>query len=340
MTDLLLDYGSFLAKLITLVIAITFIIAMIASLAKREREPARLEIKNLNGHYQQLERQLLRHVLPRKEYKKRVKQLARAVREQERETAKRKKLFLLDFHGDVRATAVASLREEITAVLRVAGPEDEVLVRLENAGGLVHDHGLAASQLLRLRQQGIPLTIAVDKIATSGGYMMACVADRIMAAPFAILGSIGVLLQLPNFHRVLDRKGVDFELLKGGRHKRTLTLFAENTDEDRQKAKQEIEDLHALFKQFVSDHRPRVQIDQVATGEYWYGTRARSLELCDELVTSDDYLLRASKDTDLLAVSMVRRKPIGRRLAGAFDSFCDGMLSRWLERRRADAWAA
>jgi serine protease SohB len=204
---------------------------------------------------------------------------------------------------------VASLREEVTAVLTAAQAEDEVIVRLESAGGLVHGYGLAASQLLRIRDRRLKLTVAVDKVAASGGYMMACVADRIIAAPFAILGSIGVIAQLPNFNRLLKKHDVDFEQFMAGEHKRTVTLFGENTDKGRQKFQEEIEDVHALFKDFVKTHRPQVDLERVATGEHWFGARALESRLVDELRTSDDVLLDASASADLYEVVYTGKKP-------------------------------
>ena len=231
---------------------------------------------------------------------------------------------MLDFKGDMRASAVASLREEVTAVLAFARPEDEVLVRLENTGGLVHEHGFAASQLMRVRERGIPLTVSVDRIAASGGYMMACVADRILAAPFAILGSIGVLAQIPNFHRLLDRHGIDFEQFKGGEYKRTVTLFGENTDADREKLRQDIEEIHTIFKHFVTEQRPGLDIDKVATGEHWLARRAKDLGLCDELITSDDYLLAANERAELVGVRFEARKRFATRLAESVAVFAGG----------------
>ena len=223
-------------------------------------------------------------------------------------------MFVLNFHGDIRATAVTSLREEVTAVLTAAQPEDEVLVRLESAGGLVHGYGLAAAQLLRIRDRRLKLTVAVDKVAASGGYMMACVADRIIAAPFAILGSIGVIAQLPNFNRLLKKHDVDFEQFMAGEHKRTVTLFGENTDKGRQKFQEEIEDIHNLFKDFVRNHRPQVDRERVATGEHWFGARALDCRLVDELRTSDDYLLDASASADLYEIIYTGKKPWLARL--------------------------
>jgi serine protease SohB len=228
------------------------------------------------------------------------------------------------------------MREEITAILSLATPEDEVLVRLENAGGLVHEHGLAASQLLRIREHDIPLTIAVDKVAASGGYMMACVANRIIAAPFAILGSIGVLAQLPNFNRLLKKNGIDFEMIKAGELKRTLTLFGTNTDQDRARFKEQIEDTHALFKDFVSENRPSLDLDKVATGEHWYGRRALDLKLIDELKTSDDYLLSANAETDIYEITYTAGKRISEKLASALQHASDRILLSWWQRSREE----
>jgi serine protease SohB len=258
-------------------------------------------------------------VLSKKEFKKDLKaENAKFKAEKKKldtpESESKKRIFVVNFHGDIKATAVLSLREEITSVLSIARPQDEVLVRLENAGGLVHEHGLAASQLHRIRQHDIPLTIAVDKIAASGGYMMACVGDRIIAAPFAVLGSIGVLAQVPNFNRLLDKNGIDFELLKAGELKRTVTMFGVNTDEDRKKFKEQLEDTHTLFKEFVSEHRPVLDMTTIATGEHWYGKRALELKLIDELVTSDEYLMNASNEAELYEVTYTAHKRISEKL--------------------------
>jgi serine protease SohB len=216
------------------------------------------------------------------------------------------------------------LREEVSAVLAVATKDDKVLVRLENAGGTVHEHGLAASQLMRIKQLGVPLVVSVDKVAASGGYLMACVADRILAAPFAIIGSIGVVAQLPNFHRLLEEKGIDFEQVTAGRYKRTLTVFGKNTDEGREKMKEELEDVHELFKNQISEHRPQIDLDAVATGEHWYGVRALGLKLVDEIRTSDDFLLEAAGDFDLYSVAYKRRRTLPERLLSGVES----LLSR------------
>ena len=235
-------------------------------------------------------------------------------------------MFVLDFHGDIRASQVAELRETITSVLQVSEPGDEIVVRLESPGGQVHGYGLAASQLARIREHNINLTVAVDKVAASGGYMMACVADRILAAPFAILGSIGVVAQIPNFHRLLQRHDIDFEQHTAGPYKRTLSLFAENTEEGRKKFQEELEDTHELFKSFVKEHRPRVNIDELATGEHWYGTRALDHKLVDEIRTSDDYLMTRAQGADIYAVRYEEKKNLGEKLNVVFTRVAD----RWL----------
>ena len=330
MTDMLLDYGLFLAETLTVVVGIGVLIALIATLARRESRTEHLEVRCINRAFEELGRSVRHQVLPAKRFK--AEEKARKKREKARaksgSQADRKRVFVLNFRGDIKASAVASLRHEITAVLRTAKPGDEVLLRLENSGGLVHEHGLAASQLLRLRERSIPLTVSVDKVAASGGYMMACVADRVLAAPFAILGSIGVLLQLPNFRRMLDSGGVDFEQIKGGEFKRTLTLFGHNSDAERSAAQAQVDDTHALFKEFVSEYRPDLPIDRVATGEHWYGKRALALNLCDELTTSDDYLLAASDDTDLYELRYVVKKGLGGKLMAAVSAALEQLALR------------
>ncbi len=332
MMEFVLQYGLFVAKTVTIVVAAGVLVALLTGLSRRGRQPDRLQVTCLNDHYRSLKQALEASILPRKHFKAeekaRRKERKVARKRSAREAEERRRVFVINFRGDIRASAVAALREEVTALLTIARPEDEVVLRLENAGGIVHDHGLAASQLERIRSRGIPLTVAVDKIAASGGYMMACVAERIIAAPFAVLGSIGVLMQLPNFHRLLDTHGVDFELLKGGEYKRKLTVFGENSDADRARMQQEIDDTHALFKNFVSEHRPQLDMGAVATGEHWYGRQALELVLCDELRTSDDYLLAASQEAELYELVYTTRKPLARKLATMMGNLTDSVLRR------------
>ena len=328
MLDYLLQYGLFLAETLTVVAAVAAVILLIAALAARRRGgsgPERLEVRDLGARYRDMKQILENGLLGAKERKAAAKVRKREAKARKKDArSTRPRVFVLDFKGDMRASAVASLREEVTAVLAFARPEDEVLVRLENTGGLVHEHGFAASQLMRVRERGIPLTVSVDRIAASGGYMMACVADRILAAPFAILGSIGVLAQIPNFHRLLDRHGIDFEQFKGGEYKRTVTLFGENTDADREKLRQDIEEIHTIFKHFVTEQRPGLDIDKVATGEHWLARRAKDLGLCDELITSDDYLLAANERAELVGVRFEARKRFATRLAESVAVFAGG----------------
>ena len=314
--EFLSEYGMFLAKAATLVVAVLImvggIVVLIARSGSHPEAHGRLDIRHLNEKYDSMTLALKSATLPKKALKQFQKE--RKAREKQHEKIERHRIFVLNFHGDIRAAAVASLREEVTAVLTAAQPEDEVMVRLESAGGLVHSYGLAAAQLLRIRDRRIKLTVAVDKVAASGGYMMACVADRIIAAPFAILGSIGVIAQLPNFNRLLKKHDIDFEQFMAGEHKRTVTLFGENTDKGRQKFQEEIEDIHVLFKEFVKTHRPQVDLERVATGEHWFGARALESRLVDELRTSDDILLDASASADLYEIIYTGKKPWLARL--------------------------
>jgi serine protease SohB len=320
----LADYGLFLLELLTVAAILVLAALIIVSAAKKQHEPDGMTVENLTKSARQRGEAIRRTLLGRREARRLSKQRKKAESEGEgADKPDRRRLFVLDFKGDIRATATAALREEISAVIEVSRSGDSVLLRLENAGGAVHEHGLAASQLLRLRARGIPLVIAVDKVAASGGYLMASAADRIIAAPFAIIGSIGVVAQLPNFHRLLEAKGVDFEQLTAGRYKRTLTLFGKNTDEGREKLQEELAEVHELFKRQLHELRPGLDLERIATGEHWYGTRALELGLIDEIGTSDDYLLEAAASAELYRLSYRRqRKLVERVLQGA-----EGLLS-------------
>ncbi|MGL5800405.1 MAG: protease SohB, partial [Plesiomonas sp.] len=241
-------------------------------------------------------------------------------------------VYVLNFKGSMDAHEVASLREEVTAVLAIATEKDEVLLRLESPGGVVHGYGLASSQLARIKAKGIKLTVTVDKVAASGGYMMACVADHIVSAPFAIIGSIGVVAQIPNIHRLLKKNDIDIELMTAGEYKRTLTMLGENTDKGREKFRQDLEDTHQLFKNFVAQHRPSLNIDHVATGEHWFGEQALALGLVDEIAASDDILLRKMAEKDVLEVRYILRKKLTDKLAHSAEKGVDRLLMRWIQR--------
>ena len=305
------EYGLFLAKALTVVFSVLLVMFFFFAANQRSKvgEEGRIEVKKLNDSLDSLTDNLRTAILPisaqkkeQKRQKKERKMKAKGIEEE------KLKAFIVDFKGDVQASAVSSLREEITAVLAVAKEGDEVLVRLESPGGVVHGYGLAASQLKRVKNKNITLTVSVDKVAASGGYMMACIADNVISAPFALLGSIGVVAQVPNFHRLLKKNEVDFELVTAGEYKRTLTMFGENTEKGREKFAEELEDIHLLFKDFVSENRPSVSIEEVATGEAWFGARALERKLVDELKTSDEYILELCAERDVFQVQYIQNK--------------------------------
>jgi serine protease SohB len=317
MIDFLAEYGLFLLKVATIVVAIVIVIG-VAATANRKATQEGLEVEHLNKKYKAIAR-ALRTAVQKKDERKRAAKEEKKRDKAEDKAAARPRCFVIDFKGDLKASAVPSLREEVSAVLDVATTDDQVVVRLENHGGLVHEHGLAASQLARIRDRDIPLIVCVDKVAASGGYLMACVASTIYAAPFAILGSIGVLAQIPNFNRLLDSHGVDFEQITAGKYKRTVTMFGKNTDADREKLKEELEDVHTLFKAAVGKYRPDLDLDRIATGEHWYGTRALELGLADEIRTSDELLLEFADDRDLYHLSYKIKQPLQKRLMSNID---------------------
>ena len=243
-------------------------------------------------------------------------------------------VYVLDFDGDMKASEVENFREEITTVLTLAKPEDEVIVRLESPGGMVHSYGLASSQLARIRSANIPLTICVDKVAASGGYMMACIADKILAAPFAVIGSIGVVASLPNFNKVLKKLDVDYDVLTAGEYKRTLTMLGENTEAGRQKFIDDLEETHELFKGFVGEFRPKLDIPLVATGETWYGKVALEKLLVDGISTSDEYISQRVKETSVFEVKYVQKKSwqekLGVSAQAAVEKSLDKVISKSL----------
>lgn len=290
------EYGLFLAETATFTAAALLIIGAIASACSQKRpQKGKLVIKSLNEKYHGFQEDLSEAVLPKKNYKQWLKQQKKnqKLNDKNKENLS-KNIYVLRFEGDIQASAVEKLREEITAVLSVAQPKDEVVCLVESAGGLVHSYGLAAAQLLRIKEKNIPLTVSVDKIAASGGYLMACVANKILAAPFAIIGSIGVVAQMPNFNRWLKKNNIDFEQVTAGEYKRTLTLFGENTEKAREKMKQDLQAIHDFFKAFIAKQRPDVDLIKTATGEHWLAADALSLGLVDVLQTSDDYLFSQS----------------------------------------------
>lgn len=324
------EYGMFLAKVMTFVVAIVLVVGAVAS-AGGKKTQAKLSVRSMNERFKALREQLEQAVLPKDVLKKQRKAAKAAEKEAAKAGETKKRVYVLRFKGDIRASDVIHLREEITALLNVATPEDEVVVCLESGGGMVHEYGLAASQLLRIRERNIPLTVCVDKVAASGGYMMAVVANHIVAAPFAVIGSIGVIAQLPNFNRLLKKHDVDFEMHTAGEYKRTLTLFGENTDEAREKFRQDLADVHGLFKSFVGQYRPQLQVEQVANGDVWYGSKALEQGLVDQLCTSDSYLQTRCEIANVYEISSKRPRSVKERLGMAAEARIAGMFERVLE---------
>lgn len=331
--DFILEYAGFLLRAVTVVIAVAIVLALLASAKGRGKSrEGSLHVKSLNEFYDDLKSHLQAELLDKKQLKAVRKQEAEKVKQDKKQKNEQSRVFVLDFSGDIKASAADSLRHEVTALLSMAKKEDEVVLRLESTGGMVHSYGFAASQLARIREAGIPLTICVDKVAASGGYMMACLGDKILSAPFAILGSVGVVAQLPNIHRLLKKHDIDVEILTAGEYKRTLTVLGENTEQGRNKFLEDLQTTHNLFKEFVVGYRPQLDINKVATGEIWLGTDALKLELVDQLQTSDEYLSKRAQDSKVYALQYAFRKSMQERIGLAAMLTTDSLLLRWWER--------
>jgi len=358
------DYGIFLLEALTIVVAILLVVAGMAAIAGRNKksEEGHISVEKVNDELEQYEEALKESLLDKeflkqqqkdkekadkekaKQLKKEAKEKAKAAKAESKKSVKetsetesveedeesKRRVFVLDFDGDIKASDVDFLREEITAVLTMARKQDEIVVRLESGGGMVHSYGLAASQLQRIKDKEIPLTVCIDKVAASGGYMMACLADKIVAAPFAIVGSIGVVAQLPNFNKILKKNDIDFELFTAGEYKRTVTMFGENTDKAKEKFQSDLEETHVLFKNHVSRFRPKLDIEKVATGDVWYGIDALDQDLIDEVGTSDDYVVAACNDADVFEVSYELKKTLQEKLGIAVQAGVEKAMTRFL----------
>ena len=322
--DFLIEYGMFLAKALTIIISIGLVLSMVVSTSQKTNrgdDNGEIEILPLNIDFEKTKNKLRIATVEESEKKIERKKIKKESKNKNALNLKSKRrVYVVNFEGNIAASAVDNLREEITAILSVANKKDEIVVRLESSGGMVHSYGLASSQLDRIKKAKLKLTICVDKVAASGGYMMACVGDKIIAAPFAIVGSIGVVAQMPNFNKLLKKHDIDFELLTAGEHKRTLTLFGKNTDKGREKFIEELNETHELFKEYVSKRRPNVDINKIASGEIWFGSRAKELSLVDEISTSDEYICSCFNSAKVFEIKFVRKQKLLQRVGGSVEA--------------------
>ncbi len=334
--EFLSEYGLFLAKAVTFLVVVVLVVGVIAS-AGQKSKPSKIKVTHLNEKLDLLKKHLQEAVLDKKELKKLAKSDKKSQKEAENEDPK-EKVYVLNFNGDIKASQSEQMKDEITALLSLGEGIDEVVVNVESGGGMVHQYGFAASQLERIKQAGLPLTVCVDKVAASGGYMMAVVADKIVAAPFAILGSIGVIAQLPNFNKLLKKNDIDFEVHTAGEYKRTLTVFGENTDKAREKFREDLADVHVMFKEFVGDRRPSVDVEKVANGDVWYGQKALEVNLVDELKTSDEYLQLRCNSADVYVISSEKKKSVFQKMGLAAQSGVSQGIEGALQKMSFQKW--
>ena len=312
--EILIEYGLFVLKAFTIIVLIFLpVFFLVFSMRQPIEKNESLKIKNLTKRYQSMANSL-KVLTMNKEEKKKLKKTLKKEKKANPKT-KKKPVYVLNFQGDIEASNVENLKEEISAILQSETKCEEIVLNLESAGGTVIGYGLAAAQLQRIRDAGIKLTACVDKVAASGGYMMACVANKIVSAPFAIIGSIGVVAAIPNFSKVLKKLDVDYELHTAGEFKRTITTFGETTDEGREKFKKDLQEIHDLFKEHVSKFRPELNISKVATGEIWEGTKALEVGLVDEISTSNEYLMNFSKKHEVYEIKFETKKKIQDKLS-------------------------
>ena len=332
--EILTDYFIFLLKVFTIAIAITVPLLLIIGSSKGKSQPkGKLSITNLSEKFESMGNAVKSSLMNPKELKKFKKDLSKDKKKKDKNKEKDEKdsAFVLNFKGDIQATEVEKLKQEINAILLSEAPCKEVIIRVESGGGSAYAYGLCAAELKRLVDNDINLTVCIDKVAASGGYLMSCVASKIIAAPWAIVGSIGVIAQMPNFHRLLKKNSIDFEMHTAGAYKRTLTTLGENTEEGRKKFKSDLEDLHIIFKDFVKEQRPQVDTEVVATGEVWQGKEAIDVGLIDSIETSDNYLVSLSKKVNLFEIEFVEKKNLSEKFAFSMQIILEKSLLKFYD---------
>lgn len=324
----LIEFGLFAGKAIVILLVALIIMITMAVLIAKSKHGEKIEITHINKKLEKYALALKSACFNKKMLKNEIKNLKKKSKKKSKD---KKNVFLIDFDGDIKADQVESLRDEITTVLQVAQKGDEVILNLESPGGMVHTYGLAAAQLERIKKKELKLTVCVDKVAASGGYLMACVADRILASPFAIVGSIGVLAQVPNLHKFLKKHDVDYKEYTAGEYKRTITMFGEITDKKQEKFVEQIQETHNLFKNFVNKNRPSLDLEKVATGEYWYGQQAIDLGLIDDIKTSDEYILEHLEKSEIYQVKIQEKKKLNEKISDMLGSIIKNKLLFWIE---------
>ena len=338
--EILADYLVFLLKVFTIVLAITIPLLLIIGSSKGKSQPrGKLSITNLSDKFEEMGNAVKGSLMTPKELKKFNKDLSKEKKKKDKDQTE-DSIFVLNFKGDIQASEVEKLKQEVNAILLSESDCKEVVIRVESGGGSAYAYGLCAAELKRLVDNKINLTVCIDKVAASGGYLMSCVASKIIAAPWAIVGSIGVIAQLPNFHRLLKKNSIDFEMHTAGAFKRTLTTLGENTEEGREKFKSDLEDLHLIFKNFVKEQRPEVDTDIVATGEVWQGEDAVRVGLVDSLETSDNYLVGLSKGAKLFELEFVEKKNLTERFAFSMQLILEKSLMKFYDLINRDRYTS
>jgi serine protease SohB len=308
MENILANYTIFFLKITTIIILLLLTLIMCLIIIKN-KDNKYIKIKNINKKYITFKKLFLSEILKKTEKK----QIIKNINEEEKIT-KTKNLFILNFNGDINASDINNLKDILSVIILNKKYVDEVLIKLTSNGGIVTNYGLAATQLKRLKNENINLTISIDTIAASGGYMMACVANKIIASHFSIIGSIGVLGIIPNINKILNKNNIEIEYHTSGKYKKTLSIIGENTEIGRKKFIESLENTHFLFKNFVKENRSQINIEEIATGEYWYGIDALKLNLIDKIQTSDEYIMENLNTTQIYEIKLNEKTNIKNKI--------------------------
>lgn len=249
------------------------------------------------------------------------------------------KVAVLKFKGDIRASARFAFAKLVDEVVLNAREFKEVVVVVESPGGGVSEYGMLFAELERMRkcEENFQLTVVVDTVAASGGYLMSLPAHKILAAPFAMVGSIGVVSFIPNIRELLEANKIKPRTFTAGDFKRTVTLTDEGDEKSAEQYKQQLALIHEQFKQALKKYRPQVELEKVATGEAWLAstTVEKELQLVDGLNTSHALLLEMNQSFDLVEYSSkAERKTFLKRILGCDDenqSIVDQIVTKFVD---------
>ncbi|MDP3296608.1 MAG: signal peptide peptidase SppA [Thermodesulfovibrionia bacterium] len=171
-----------------------------------------------------------------------------------------------------------------------------VVIRIDSPGGAVAPAQEIYKEIVKLKKEK-KVVASMGSVAASGGYYIACPADKIVANPGTLTGSIGVIMEIPNIEGLMKKIGVETKVIKSGKHKDIASMFKSMTEEERKILQSVLDDVHDQFIRAVSEGRNMKyeNIKELADGRIFTGKKAKELGLVDTLGNLDDAVNLAGK---------------------------------------------